>query len=575
MTDKKRKKNRTKAEKNLTDDYAFSEELDSSLPPLDGEEAEFPEEPANVKSGKKSKKKSGKAPKKKGVLHRIKVFFIVFIVIALLLTGAAAYGGYYVSNLGTTLPNLYIDDVFVGGMDKEGVDNALMSSGWDDKCADVLIVKLPAEVSFTVKYLDAGMRTTREDAVKLAVEYGHSINWFKNLYEYAMNHITPAKLKTRDSHEMNEKYLLDCIRQGSDAFKAATEDKGYTIDKERSLLCMVKGAGQVALDEDALLTAIKEALLADKTELSFETLKGDMKKPDFQALHDKLAAEPVEAYFTEKFEVVDEIDGCWFEVNDAQKLWDSTKALDAVEIPIELTYPEVTGDSLRALLYRDKLGEKTTYFPNSIENRISNINLAAEKLNGLILLPGETFSYNEVIGQRTEEAGFLPAGAYENGQVVEEVGGGICQVSSTLYCATMYAQMETVARTSHYFRVDYLPLGEDATVSWPKPDFKFKNCREYPVKIVAECNSEERYITIEIWGTDVDGSYVELRHDTYTRFDATYTDVAIGYYVIGFRDVYDADGNLINTIQEPAGDYFFHEEEIQWPEYTEEEVPDE
>ena len=112
-------------------------------------------------------------------------------------------------------------------------------------------------------------------------------------------------------------------------------------------------------------------------------------------------------------------------------------------------------------------------------------------------------------------------------------------------------------------------------MSWPKPDFKFKNCREYPVKIVAECNSEERYITLEIWGTDVDGSYVELRHDTYTRFDDTYTDVAIGYYVIGFRDVYDADGNLINTIQEPAGDYFFHEEEIQWPEYTIEEVSDE
>ena len=80
-----------------------------------------------------------------------------------------------------------------------------------------------------------------------------------------------------------------------------------------------------------------------------------------------------------------------------------------------------------------------------------------------------------------------------------------------MYCAIMFAQLETVERTNHYFKVDYLDYGLDATVSWPSPDFKFKNSRDYPVKIVAYCNDEDKSLTIEIWGTDVDGSYVELR----------------------------------------------------------------
>lgn len=539
-----------KSSKNIS--AAPQDELDA-LPELDYEASE-------KKSGKKKKKAKRRHP----ILHKIKIFLIILFVLALLIAGAAAYGGYYVSNLGTTLPKLYIDGVSVGGMTEEQVEEAIRASGWEERVAEELTVTLPADVSFKVRYLDAGFRTPVDEAVKAAVEYGHTRNWFKNLYEYAENYLTPAKLETETS--VNKDYIRSCIKTASEALTAATQDKGYEIDKDKSLLRLVKGAGQIHIDEDGLLDAIVEALENEKKELSYSTLKGDFISPDFQALHDKLAAEPKEAYFTEKFEVVDEIDGCWFEVDEAQKLWNNAKALEVIEIPIKLTYPAVTGDSLRAMLYRDKLGEQTTYFPNSIENRISNIRTVAEKLNGTILMPGETFSYNDFVGERTREAGFLPAGAYENGQVVEEVGGGICQVSSTLYCATMYAQMDTVARSSHYFRVDYLPLGQDATVSWPKPDFKFKNSREYPVKIIADCSSEDRYITIEIWGTDLDGSYVELRHDTYTRFDDKYPDVAVGYYVLGYRDVYEADGTLRQTISEPPGDYWFHEEDIKWPE---------
>ena len=141
-------------------------------------------------------------------------------------------------------------------------------------------------------------------------------------------------------------------------------------------------------------------------------------------------------------------------------------------------------------------------------------------------------------------------------------------MSSTLYCAVMLSQLETVDRTSHYFRVDYLDLGLDATVSWPGPDFKFKNSREYPVKIVTYCDNEAKTLTIEIWGTDVDGSYVELRHETSCIFDEEYTDVIVGYGVSAYRMVYDKDGNFLYQVQEPYGIYNFHDEDINWPEPT-------
>lgn len=97
-------------------------------------------------------------------------------------------------------------------------------------------------------------------------------------------------------------------------------------------------------------------------------------------------------------------------------------------------------------------------------------------------MPGETFSYNQVVGQRTKAAGFKEAPAYLNGKVVQEYGGGICQVSSTLYNAVLYANLEITERTNHGFKPSYVKPGLDATVSWGGPDFKFTNNRNYPIK---------------------------------------------------------------------------------------------
>ena len=163
------------------------------------------------------------------------------------------------------------------------------------------------------------------------------------------------------------------------------------------------------------------------------------------------------------------------------------------------------------------------------EKRVGNIQKAATLLNGAKVEPGEEFNFNAFIGPRTEEGGWpLAPGIVSGERYEDQAGGGICQVSSTIYCAAMLAQMTTVERTCHMFVVTYLPYGLDATVSWPGPDYKFRNDRDYPVKIVAYCNDADKSITIEIWGTDVDGTQVTLRHTSTPVYDETYTDTLIG-----------------------------------------------
>jgi hypothetical protein len=143
---------------------------------------------------------------------------------------------------------------------------------------------------------------------------------------------------------------------------------------------------------------------------------------------------------------------------------------------------------------------------------LNNVTLAAEAINGLILNPGETFSFNESVGQRTSAKGYKEAGAYAGGKTVQEIGGGICQVSSTLYDCVLYADLEVVARSNHMFVVTYLPYGNDATVNWGTVDFKFKNNTDYPIRVETEV--VERKLTIKLHGTKLDDHYIKVEYVT-------------------------------------------------------------
>ncbi|WP_455903377.1 VanW family protein [Clostridium sp.] len=186
-------------------------------------------------------------------------------------------------------------------------------------------------------------------------------------------------------------------------------------------------------------------------------------------------------------------------------------AIDKKEFDAVLTAEtkEVAADSSVQDKYKTMSTYTTTTTSNS--NRNENIRLAVAALNGTIVKPGQEFSFNNTTGARTEEKGYKPATAYLNGEVVQEPGGGVCQVSSTLYNAVVFAGLKSTERHAHSYEPSYVTPGEDAAVSYGGPDFKFVNNSEYPLAIKASFSASDRKLTIALYGVPILKEGVKIR----------------------------------------------------------------
>ena len=169
-------------------------------------------------------------------------------------------------------------------------------------------------------------------------------------------------------------------------------------------------------------------------------------------------------------------------------------------IKLTLTQPSLSLKELRAPDCPDLLAEFSTKFNATNKARATNLALAASKINGLVMQPGDEFSYNETVGERTPERGFCKATVYSGEGTDEDYGGGICQTSSTLYYTCIMCNLEILERTNHRYTVHYQDAGTDATVSWGTYDYKFKNNKEYPIKLTF--NVKGGTITCRIYGTE-------------------------------------------------------------------------
>ena len=456
-------------------------------------------------------------------MKTLKIILIVLLALLVLAAGGGAYGAYRVSQLDTNYPNLSVNGIPVGGLTREQTVEALNAAGWETRLSTPLTVTTLGGQSFTVDPLKSGVLQTTEGIAEMAFEYGREGNIIEDLISYLKCRFRATELEHPEQNA-DRAYLAECIAQNRADLEALLGAAEYVPDYEGEKLVLRKGWGQLKLDEDGLTEAIIAALQAGVHEISYDRLAAELTEPDFDAIHAELLKEPKDASFTDdgKFNVIDEVVGCRFDVANAKVLWEAAAPAEEVDIPMSVTWPAVTGQQLRDSLFRDLLGTCTTNYWNSTDNRINNVKLASSKIDGTILYPGDVFSYNEVVGQRTVEAGFLPAPAYVDGDVKDEIGGGACQVSSTLYCATLFAFLETVERTNHYFPVHYMQLGTDATVTIPNEggkvmDVKFRNNRNYPIKIVAYSTVDEenffRDLTFEIWGTLEDDDYMPVVFD--------------------------------------------------------------
>lgn len=301
------------------------------------------------------------------------------------------------------------------------------------------------------------------------------------------------------------------------------------------VLSITLGSPEYGLDIDALYQQILDAYNEGVLEVTGQCSQLMPEIPNLDAIYAENYIAPVDAVMDPKtFEVSPDSYGYHFPLEAAKEQLAAAAYGDTLEIPFSKISPAITAAELSSKLFCDVLGSaQTPYKGKDTNNRNTNLAIACEAINNLVLLPGETFSYNDTLGERTAAKGYKEAPSYVGGLTVDTLGGGICQVSSTLYYSTLFADLKIVERHNHGYVSDYIPKGMDATVTWDGADFRFTNSTDYPIRI--EAWRADGYVNVQIIGTDLRDYYIKMSYSVResTPYETVYeeypTDNSKGY----------------------------------------------
>ena len=423
-----------------------------------------------------------------------KVFSILLIILILLLIIAIVTFYFIFKNKQTISKGVFIKDIDVSGLTKneaiEKVQSHLKEIMNDSVTLDYGNIQYNVEVEQIEASFDI------ESAVDSALSIGRNGKIFSDMKSYLIANLGGVVIDPTLVY--NEEALDQYIDEIQSRLPDQLEQYSYYIEDENHLIITSGKYGAVIYKDQLknhILESIQDISYNDKV-LSIPTYKVYPDKINVQKIHDEVYKEVKDAYFTrEPYAVFASVTGVDFNVESVNQYIDENPKLEEYDIQLSLTYPNVSVNDLGYDPFPNVISSYSTSYINNAA-RTTNLRLAASKINGVVVMPGETFSYNRVVGKRTVEAGYKDAAIYQNGQVVDGLGGGICQISSTLYNAAVAADMEIMQRRNHQFVPSYVKAGYDATVVWGSTDFQFLNRRDYPIKIEASVNGGIAKITI-------------------------------------------------------------------------------
>lgn len=425
---------------------------------------------------------------RRNFIKREKKFNWTFVIlIAILLCIAFLSTFFSILNMGSTniINNVYINGISVSSLSTEEARNKLepileekLSKEISIKFEDYETSILPTEISFSYDL---------SSALEEAYALGRTGNIITNNLRILLSLFKQTNIKAPIYY--NSDKLENIIDNMSVEIPDVVTQPTYYISNNE--LILTKGVNGNKLDK----TKTKEMIVSsiDKN-VDILTLPVNNVKPDaidISKVHDEIYSEPQNASITKNpYSVSVEKKGVDFaiSIDEAQSLIDNSQT-DEITIPLKYTDADITVADLGEDIFKNTLSTYTTKYDTTNTNRATNLEIAVNKINGIVLAPGETFSFNKVVGERTAKNGFKDAIIYSDGELDYGIGGGICQISSTLYTSALLANLEIVERKNHSMTVNYLPIGQDATVSYGSVDFKFKNSRSYPIKIVATANT--------------------------------------------------------------------------------------
>lgn len=401
------------------------------------------------------------------------------------------------------IPGVKIDGIDVSNLTKESITTKFKAMIEENKNKNIVLKYSEMENPITPDSIDVNYNIDK--SIDKAFLVGRGKNIFANNFEIIKTFIFKQEI---DSNiEISEDKLNKIIEEIAGSIPGAVQQYAYYI--EDTNLIITNGKEGVGVQKDNLKNVIKQSLTKYLEKNIIINIPTTTEKPaaiDIEKIHSEIYKEAQDAYISQNPTTVHpNVNGVDFAISMDEINKILTEVKDEYTIPLKITVANKTIADLGAEAFPNELGTYSTRYDVSNTNRTNNVKLSSQKINGTIIMPGEIFSYNQTVGKRTIESGFKEAGAYANGQVIQEVGGGICQVSSTLYNAVLYANLEIVERSNHYFESSYVPAGRDATVSWGTLDFKFKNNRKYPIKITS--SSKNGIETVTIYGIKEENEY--------------------------------------------------------------------
>lgn len=451
------------------------------------------------------------------------IIVIVFAIVIMLLLFSTIFAFININN-NNIFSKIRINNIDISNLSIEEAKQVVNKKIEEKTSKNINIVAQDFEYQINLSQIEVSYNIN--ECIEEAYGYGRSNNIFVNNYDILLSNIQGKNINLKYTY--NEELLNKMIDDIELKIPNSVIQPNYCI--EDNILIITKGkSGNSINKEDLKQKIINQSILENNNDIiNINFIQKEPEEINIEKIYKEVYTEPMNAYYIkEPFQIFPHVNGINFDLEKAKEILKEEK--EEYEINLEITIPEVTTNKIGTEAFPHLLSSFTTKYDASNIARSTNLELAMEKLNGVMVNPGETFSYNKTLGKRTTQAGYKEAGGYAGGKVVQTLGGGICQISSTLYDAVVYANLEIVERHNHMFLAGYVGAGQDATVVYGALDFQFKNTRNYP--IVIKTNIGNGIAKIEIYGIKEE---IEYQVEISTKI-LSYTP---------YKEVYEKDSTL-------------------------------
>ena len=426
---------------------------------------------------------------------------IIILVLIFLLLILSTIFALINSRSNKLVKGIYIENVDMSDITEEEAKNILTELAEKTKKNEILFKYKEIETPITYEALEVNFDI--DSAIKDAYSLGRKGNIFQNNFDILKTWINGKSIKLNFSFDENViKQVCENINNTS---ADSIVEPSYYVENDK--LIITSGKKGIKVKEDELMQTVKDSIKLNSDSSILIDVQVSEEEPsaiDLEKIRSEIYKEVKDAYYTTNpFTIYPEVNGVDFDLENAKTIISEPK--EQYEIPLIITTAEKTVQEIGTEAFPDLLATFSTKYNAGDTNRTTNLKLSAGKINGTVLLPGDEFSYNKIVGERTIQAGYKMAATFSGGKVVDGLGGGICQISSTLYDAVVMANLDVTVRRNHQFVTSYLPGGKDATVVWGSQDFKFVNSRKYPVRITATVSGG--VATVQVWGVKEEVEY--------------------------------------------------------------------